>query len=253
MKQRTLKYFGMAAMLAVLAACNEINFSGLLNVTEAITFAQSGNSVTVNPGQFQTKASLGQSGSEKQIKLEINNGSNPTKVQISFDKNINIGETFSLTAAQIGQNFDLAGTLATKVENSPEQNGSEYCTYQYPQTVCRAAAKSADETASGANLDLVKMNQDAAYERTTPEASNPVLADETREPQFNGAPMPPPYTPVCNTVWVNRPGTMWTRFYMETTLRDINANFIQAGKNLGAYTGHSSETRKVYTYQSQCR
>jgi len=246
MKNRITKGIGMAAMLAVLVGCNEIKFTGLLNIGEAITFAQKGSSVVVAPGQFQTKASIGQSGSQKQIKLEINNGSQPTKVQINFDKNINIGETFNLTAAQIGQNFDLAGTMKTVVQNSPEYQGTESCTYQYPQTVCRAM-KSADEAELAPSLTEIAANP--AYERSTPEASNPVAVDTDK--QFNG-PMPPPHTPVCNTVWVNRPGTMWTRYYIENTQRDIAVNFVQTGKTLGSYTGHASDDRTVYTYQGQC-
>jgi LAS superfamily LD-carboxypeptidase LdcB len=136
MKQKMIKGLGVAAALALLVGCNEINFSGLFSITAPITFAQQGKAVlTVNPGQFQTKASLGQSGSQKQIKLEISNTNPPTKVQLNFDKNINIGEHFSLTAAQIGQNFDLAGDLATSVQDSPEYSGSESCTYQATQTV----------------------------------------------------------------------------------------------------------------------
>ena len=239
----------MVAMMAVLVGCNEIKFSGLLNISEAITFAQKGNSVVVTPGQFQTKASIGQSGQKKQIKMEIGNANPPTKVEISFDKNIEIGEQFNLAAAQIGQNSDLAGVMKTNVQNSPEYSGTESCTYQYPQTVCRS--KSVNEEVTGMNADLAELAQNPAYERTTPEASNPAPVDT--EKQYNGQ-MPPPYhTPVCNTIWVNRPGTMYVRYYVETTLRDITANFVQNGKTLGTYTGHASDGRTVYTYQSQCR
>jgi hypothetical protein len=236
MKQKMIKGLGVAAALALLVGCNEINFSGLFSITAPITFAQQGKAVlTVNPGQFQTKASLGQSGSQKQIKLEISNTNPPTKVQLNFDKNINIGEHFNLTAAQIGQNFDLAGDLATSVQDSPEYSGSESCTYQAPQTVCRSAEKSAEDAdaAQGAFGDLLK-------------------AAAGDSAQFNG-PMPPPHTPVCNTIWVNMPGTMFVRYHYETTNRDLTANFVQAGKTLGTYTGKSSDTQTVYTYQSQCR
>ncbi len=249
MKQKMMKLAGLAAVAAVLAGCNEINFSGLLNVAEPITFSQDTKAVlTVNPGQFQAKASLGQSGSKKQIKLEIKNGDTPTKVTISFDKNINIGEHFNLAAAQIGQNFDLAGDMATKVERSQEYSGTESCTYQYPQTVCRSA-KSADLT-DGVMSELAS---NETYERSVPEASNPAPAETDRGPQFNGPVPPPPHVPVCNTIWVSRPGTMFVRYYYETTTRDLKADFVQAGKTLGSYTGQSVETRQVNTYESNCR
>ncbi len=247
MNQRIMKGIGMAAMLGVLVGCNEINFSGLLNITAPITFAgQNRNNVVINPGQFNAKASIGQSGQQKQIKLEINNTNPATKVQINFDKNINIGETFNLAAAQIGQNFDLAGTMKTTVTNSPEQSGSESCTYQTPQTVCRSV-KSADTALTG---DLSNLVVDPV---ATPDASNPVMVGMPGGPQFNGPMPPPPHTPTCNTVWVTAYGTMWTRYYIETTVRDLAANFVQGANTLGTYTGQSTETRRVDTYQSQCR
>lgn len=255
MKQNMMKLAGIAAVAAVLVGCNEINFSGLLNITEPVVFSQSGKAVvTVNPGQFQTKASIGQSGSKKQIKLEIKNADNPTKVTISFDKNINVGEQFTLTAAQIGQNFDLTGTMATNVQNSPEQSGYESCTYQYPQTVCRSVRTASDEISEAALVsEIAKLDEAAVPLRSVPEASNPVPADADRGPQFNGPVPPPPHTPVCSTVWVNRPGTMFVRYYYETTNRDLAASFVQNGKTLGTYTGKASDTRTVYTYRSDCR
>lgn len=250
MKKNTMKLAGIAAVAAVLVGCNEINFSGLLNITEPVTFSQEGRAlVTVNPGQFQTKASIGQSGNKKQIKLEIKNADPATKVTISFDKNINVGENFNLAAAQIGQNFDLAGTMLTKVENSPEQYGYESCTYQRPQTVCRGV-KSNEAVETAVAAEISKLDDAVIPLRAMPEVPNPVQAENSR-PYYGPVPGQP-YTPVCNTVWVTVYGNQQVRYFLETTNRDLTANFVQAGKNLGTYTGKSSETRRVYTYQGQC-
>lgn len=247
MKQ--VKNIGIAAMALFLAGCDEIKFNGSLNVLEQITFSQSqGKTVVVAPGQFDTKVTLSGNNSKKKIKFEIKNADPATEVKLEFDKNVNIGETFTITAAQLKQNFDLAGTMATKVEKSPEYSGYEHCTYQYPQTVCRGAStKGSDEAVAAQVSEFAAV---AAVE--TPEASQPEMVGDARNYPGHVAP-PPHYTPVCHTQWVTRPGQRYVRYFIETTLRDIDASFVQAGKTLGSFKGHSKQNETVYTYQSDCR
>jgi hypothetical protein len=250
MKQRILAGMGIAAVMALLVGCGEITFSGLFNIHEQISFAQEGKNdqngnwqsfrapvtVVLPAGQFNAKATIGQSGNQKQIKLEVSNTNPATVVELNFDKNINIADSFTLTAAQIKQNFDLSGNIVTKIERGPEQSGNEYCTTQQPQTVCRGLADTSKET--------------AAIESVTTEISK--LGGFPGAPGFNGPTPPMPHPPVCNTIWVTRPGNMYVRFYYETTLRDITASFMQGVKNLGDFQGHASSTEKVITYQGQC-
>jgi len=251
MKQRILAGMGIAAAMAFLVGCGEITFSGLFNIHEPITFTQTGKSdqngnwqnfrapvaVVLPAGQFNAKATIGQSGNQKQIKLEVSNTNPATVVELNFDKNINIADNFTLTAAQLKQNFDLTGNIVTKVEKSAEQSGNEYCTTQQPQTVCRAIANTSKET--------------EAIESVTAEISK--LGGFPGGPGFNGPnPGPMPHPPVCQTIWVTRPGNMYVRFYYETTIRDINASFMQAAKSLGEFQGRASSTEKVITYQGQC-
>lgn len=251
MNQKIMKGLGLAAVAVFLVGCNEINFSGLLNVTEPITFAGQRAEIVVNPGQFNTKASIGQSGSKKTIKLEIANANPATKVELSFDKNINIGATFTLAAAQIGQNFDVNGTMDTKVEKSPEYSRNEFCTYQMPQTVCRAAKSVAqDASVEAVTAEVSKLAE--AAQVSVPEASNPAPVD-AKGPQFNGPVPPPPHTPTCHTQWISMNGYKYVRYYVETTTRDIKSDFVQAGRTLGSYSGRSVENRDVYTYEGQCR
>ena len=263
MKQRILAGAGIAAMMALLAGCDEIKFNGSMNVLEQMTFTQSrgpadgarvverdlsraGGTAVLNPGQFTTKIIMGQSGQNKELTMEVSNANPATVIKMKFDKNINLGENFTLTAAQLGQNFDLTGTLATKVEKSPEQTGWEYCTTQVPQTVCRSA-KSADASAEKAAADIARFDGSIPGAREIPSASNPQFVKGPG--QFNG---PVPYTPTCSTVWVTRPGNMYVRFYYETTTRDINARFVQGEKTLASYLGQASETQKINTYQGMC-
>lgn len=264
MKQ-VIKGISIAAVALFMAGCDEVKFNGLLNVSEPLAFKQDLKAftpeenyrgpavVTVAPGQFQAKATIGKSGSKKQIKLEIANGEKPTVVKIQFSKDIPLGSEFTLAAAQIGQSFDMVGRMDTKVEKSPEYSGYEHCTYQYPQTVCRSAAKSANEEAASKTLesDLSAFAKASDSEDRAPGVPNPTLVPGHYPPgQFNNP--PPPHTPVCHTVWIDRPGTMYVRYYHETTLRDLSADFVQGGKTLANYSGKSSETRTVYTHQSAC-
>ncbi|OIO03253.1 MAG: hypothetical protein AUJ51_04630 [Elusimicrobia bacterium CG1_02_56_21] len=257
-------------MMAFLAGCDEIKFNGSLGVNEVISFSQvkslpgsgqvvewefnkASGDVVLNPGQFPTKIIMGKSGSNKTLKLEVANANPATVINLKFDKNIDIPENFTLTAAQLGQNFDLTGTLVTTVERSPEQSGNEYCTYQYPQTVCRSSVKDA-ETALAlkpVEADLAKFGQNGGFPGQIPNVPNPQFYQYPGQypGQFNN----PGYTPNCYTVWQDRPGNMYVRYYNETTFRDINAGFVQGEKSLANYKGRASSTERIYTYQGQCR
>ncbi|OGR52373.1 MAG: hypothetical protein A2049_00415 [Elusimicrobia bacterium GWA2_62_23] len=246
---KNIKSISVAAMALFLAGCDEIKFNGTMNVLEQITFSQSQNqTVVVAPGQFAAKVTLSANNSKKKIKMEIKNADPATEVKLEFSKDIAIGETFNITAAQMKQNFDLAGTMATKVTRSEERSTYESCTYQYPQTVCRSN-KAADQKVSE---DLVaKISEFAAVEAVqAPEMVNPVPAEKAPYPgQFGPV---PPHTPTCYTQWVSRPGTRYVRYFIETTDRDIDAGFVQNGKTLGSFKGHSTQNETVYTYQSDC-
>lgn len=241
MKQRVLAGMGLAALMAFLVGCDEIKFGGMLTVHDIMTFEQTGankrGTVVVNPGQFQTKVILGMSGQEKQIKLEINNnGNNPTVVEMNFDKNIETNDNFVLKAAQIGQNFDLAGNIVTTVTRTQEQSGNESCTYQAQEIVCRGG-RSAD-TGLTANDELAPKVEAAILE----------FGKQPAPGQFA-----PPQPPSCYPTWVTRYGWQYVRFYVETTTKDITAGFVQADKSLAEYKGTGSTNEKIYTYQSVCR
>ena len=266
MKQRIISGLGIAAMMATLSGCDEIKFGGSLAVNEQITFTQTRSAdkaqvvewevdradgdVVLNPGKFSTKITMGKSGKKKLLTMEVANTNPATVIKLKFDKNINLGENFTLTAAQLGQNFDLTGNLITKVERSPEQTGYESCTYQYPQTVCRSGVKSAGEELALKTAEAAVGSQDGT---TVPSVPNPELTkNHGQYPQYPGQ-YPGYYNnPNCSTVWVSRPGTMHVRYYYETTTRDISARFVQGAKNLADYQGRASSIEKVNTYQSNC-
>lgn len=266
MKQRIISGLGIAAMMATLSGCDEVKFGGSLAVNEQITFTQNKSAdkaqvvewevnraegdIVLNPGQFSTKITMGKSGKKKLLTMEVANANPATVIKLKFDKNIELGENFTLTAAQLGQSFDLSGNLITKVERSSEQTGYESCTYQYPQTVCNYV-KSAD--LAGAAADVTKLAATEIPAREVPSVPNPELVkNHGQYPQYPGQYNNPGHTPVCHTVWVSRPGTMYVRYYYETTTRDISAKFVQGARNLADYQGRASSVEKVNTYQSTC-
>ncbi|MBI4802131.1 MAG: hypothetical protein HY796_06370 [Elusimicrobia bacterium] len=256
MKRRVLAEAGVLTMMVFLVGCDEVKFNGTLGVRETITFAQEGEdrnicdqkpdpsncrqavNVVLNPGQFQTKVTLGKSGQQKYIKMEVKTSNSPTVIEMNFDKDIELGEHFVLKADQIKQAFDLAGDIATKVDRTQEETGMESCTYQTQEWVCRSAeAVKSEESDSEAFNDL------AASVEELGEKYGPYPGPG----QYYG-----PQPPVCHPVWVTRPGRQYVRFYYETTTKDIAARFVQSDKNLADYQGRSSRTEKIYTYQGQC-
>ena len=296
MKRRVLAEAGVLAMLVFLIGCDEIKFSGTLDVHEIMTFMQAGEDpyacqqkpdwwnckpagpVTVNPGQFSTKATLGMSGQQKQIKLEVNNAKPATVIELNFDKNIETNDHFLLTAAQLKQNFDLAGDIVTTVTRTPEQSATESCTYQTQEMVCRGveAVKSADTDAK-ALKDLTAAVDELGVKgpfgpppgpfpgpHPGPYGPGPFPGPYGPGPHpgpYGPGPGPGPYGPgpgphpgpVCHPQWVTRYGYQYVRFYFETTTKDITAKFVQGDKNLADYKGQAADTKKVYTYQDTCR
>lgn len=271
MKQNIFVSVGIAVLMAGLTGCDEVKFNGTLGVNEPISFAQvkslpgsaqqvewefnkAAGDVVLNPGQFATKITMGKSGQKKELKLEVANANPATVIKLKFDKNIEIGEQFTITAAQLGQNFDLTGNLVTKVEKSPEYSGTESCTYQYPQTVCRSNVKAAgaDLATETVGTEIVKLGGDSQSAVEAPSASNPEFVKNPGQHPYPGQFNNPGHTPVCNTVWVSRPGSMYVRYFVETTLRDISAKFVQGEKSLAGYQGHASSSERIYTYQGTC-
>ncbi|MEI7528245.1 MAG: hypothetical protein WCK76_04815 [Elusimicrobiota bacterium] len=271
MKKIIFRNLGAAAAAALLAGCDEIKFSGAMDVAEQLTVVQRVNGapcnphdpwdtdcgpqdekVALKPGKFPAAAELGASGGKKRISLELENDGGPKTVQLEFDDDIEIGETFSVSAAQLKQEFGIEGAMATKVERSEERSRYEGCYYQYPQTVCRAPAETAAGKAAAAALAAGAAQFQAPPAAEPPAASDPAPAGGRHDPHHGS--FGQPYHPSgCYTQWFSRPGNRYVRYYEETTLRDINADFVKAGRKAANYKGHSSQTRNVYTYQGECR
>ncbi|MBU2572735.1 MAG: hypothetical protein KKH28_01480 [Elusimicrobia bacterium] len=252
MKRKVLAQAGVAAMMVFLTGCDEIKFNGMFDVRETMTFAQEAEdrsvcaqkadpsdcrqagTVILNPGQFQTKVTMGKSGGKKYVRMEVKTGSKPTRIEMEFDKNIETGDHFVIRADQLKQAYDLVGDIATKVDRTQEQSAWEHCTYQAQEIVCR----------SGKSVEL-EMDSESLGDLA--EAAGLEDKHGPNPPQYHG-----PNPPVCHTVWVTRPGSQHVRYFYETTTKDIKAGFLQAEKSFADYQGQSSRTEKVYTYEGRC-
>ena len=142
------------------------------------------------------------------------------------------------------QNFDLVGNIVTKVTRTQEETSNESCTYQTQEWVCRTS-KSAD-TVAAATDELSAKVEEAVLD------FGKQYPGQYPYPGYPGQYYNPP-VPSCHTVWVTRYGWQYVRFFYETTTKDITTTFVQPTKTLADYKGTSSETEKIYTYQSVCR
>lgn len=107
---------------------------GNLDVREAIKLKNTDrNIVTLNPGIIENVSIKVKS--KKKLELRLKG----QEFKFSVPKNSipeNDGE-FELSAAQIGQPYDIEGAVDTIVTRSGSRYERESCTYQRPITVCR--------------------------------------------------------------------------------------------------------------------
>lgn len=125
-----MKKIGLMAVLAMLfVGCEKID--GTLNVVESFTLKSSkNNTITVNPGSYNTELKIN---SSKKITLNLLD----SKFEFTLPKGTlpENGE-FSVKSAVTGQPVDIKGVVATQVTNSPVRQTTRGCYYQMPIQVC---------------------------------------------------------------------------------------------------------------------
>lgn len=143
--------FGVALSIS---GCKPLTFNGTLNVFKPLTvetrFTKEDPFCKItpdncNPPQTVIEKHAFQAGdyqaniqyiSRNQLNLNLN-GHAPVVLQVPREVSLpeHSGE-FDLTAAQIGQDYDLHGRLDTAVAESPRYRDRESCTYSEPFTWC---------------------------------------------------------------------------------------------------------------------
>jgi hypothetical protein len=130
--------FLMPLVLAafLLVGCDRLE--GQLNITKDLKLVNSkGNTHLLRVGTYS--ADLRQSTFGKKIVLRLNNDSDEKFHFLIPGKQLPSNGTFKFTAAQIGQNVDLTGTVKTVYTDSSMHEGHQQCTYMRPETVCQPA------------------------------------------------------------------------------------------------------------------
>lgn len=120
-----------AAMLFV--GCERLE--GQLNITKDLKLVNSkGDTHLLRVGTYS--ADLRQSTFGKKIVLRLNNDADEKFNFAIPGSQIPNNGTFKFSAAQIGQNVDLAGTVRTVSTDGPVSESVQQCTYTEPVTVC---------------------------------------------------------------------------------------------------------------------
>jgi hypothetical protein len=122
----------IAAALLVIG-CDRLE--GQLNISKDLKLVNSkGDTHLLRVGTYS--ADLRQSTFGKKIVLRLNNDADE-KFNFSIPgSQIPSNGTFKYSAAQIGQNVDLTGTVKTVSSDGPVREDVQQCTYSEPVTVC---------------------------------------------------------------------------------------------------------------------
>lgn len=123
----------IAAALLVFTGCERLE--GQLNITKDLKLENSkGDTHLLRVGTYS--ADLRQSTFGKKIVLRLNNDADEKFNFAIPGSQIPSNGTFKFSAAQIGQNVDLAGTVKTVSTDGPVRESVQQCTYTEPVTVC---------------------------------------------------------------------------------------------------------------------
>jgi hypothetical protein len=133
-----MKRFLLAlASVGLLGACDDID--GTLSVTKAFSLKTKKETISVSANTY--RADFKYDENDRELEFEIKDLQNGEDVKSKFI--VPAGRTiprdngeFMLTAQEMGQSFDLHGTLNTTSETDGPYRTSESCTYQLPERIC---------------------------------------------------------------------------------------------------------------------
>ncbi|MBP9681609.1 MAG: hypothetical protein KBD76_09405 [Bacteriovorax sp.] len=158
--------FLMPLVLAafLLVGCDRLE--GQLNITKDLKLVNSkGNTHLLRVGTYS--ADLRQSTFGKKIVLRLNNDSDEKFHFLIPGKQLPSNGTFKFTAAQIGQNVDLTGTVKTVYTDSSMRDGFQQCTYMRPETVCQPSGPTGGVVCHTEMRTVYGSQRIRYYDRTT--------------------------------------------------------------------------------------
>lgn len=134
------KLLALTVGLAALAACKEI--PGKLEVRRGFAATSGSNglftraeTVRVIPGKYAAELQI-VSSTKANLKLKLPTGEKKLKLAIPRKTLPSWEGSFKYSAAQLGQPFDMTGSLKTTVTTGPEISGVESCTRTHQSYVC---------------------------------------------------------------------------------------------------------------------
>src|SRR5687768_6690322 len=133
----------MKKTLSTLVLCLSLfgcdDLSGTIQTQSPLTLkVKKGKLITLDVGSHAAKFDYDESDRELEIKIKDASGKEQ-KAELKIPSNVAIPErngSFSLSAAQSGQAFDLSGNVQTQVDTN-HFDGTESCTYTERHERCR--------------------------------------------------------------------------------------------------------------------
>lgn len=127
-----MKKILLTGLLSILVtSCNYME--GSFTALDDIVFSKK----SIPMGTY--KAKLKMSPKKNKIVLKVKLDGNVQKVKFKIPEGTSVprgnGE-LRLTAAQVGQPYDILGKISTKVANSPNRSGYEQCSYNISRRFC---------------------------------------------------------------------------------------------------------------------
>lgn len=233
----------LSLLLVSVAASACINLNGQLDIKQTLTAKTKSGFLNLSrkTTQFQSgiyDAELKIIG-EKKFKLSIKErGTDKNEISLPFksqdDLNIPSNGFFTISGNQVGQNFDIQGTIATEFSRSESERTIEAC------TISRVVKKCV-EVQSLANA-------------SRPE--RPEHGGQPGQPGTGPRPVPQPQPKIeCHDETISIPGEHEVISHMSYTSRDISAQFVEPTSKgiLAELSTSGTESSRVVEHEDPCR
>lgn len=119
----------------IFVGCNDIR--GEFNIAQNITLKDvDGKPISLTPGVYESELEFK---SKKKIELDVNFNGKEFEIPFAIPKNFKLPKVkgnFVLKAKEVGQNYDIGGSLNTHVSKSNLYRDIEHCTITVARREC---------------------------------------------------------------------------------------------------------------------
>jgi hypothetical protein len=119
-----------------LSACDELQ--GNLSVSKPIVLKlKKDKMLTLAPGSYSTEVEVDSKDREIEVEVKVGEKKHKTKIKIpGTDPLPTYNGSLKMSAAEIGQSFDLSGVVDTETDETSPTRATESCTYYVRERVC---------------------------------------------------------------------------------------------------------------------